>query len=89
MRLLISPDYPSYGRFAEIKTIPLTWAEAQAELNQLWEERYGNGDYEPPKELESSDDDEDSSDSYFKEVDDDLEDLNERDGRKDFVGLAT
>lgn len=84
MRLLISPWGYGDRRFAEIKTIPLTWAEAQAELNRLWEKRYGNGDYEPPEEsdpdnkvindLEMSDDGEDSLDSYFEEVDDDLKD---------------
>lgn len=50
MRLLLIPlrGYDD-RRPAEIKTIPLTWAQARAELNRLWEEEYGNGDYELPE----------------------------------------
>lgn len=48
MRLLLIPvrGYDDQ-RHAEMKTIPLTWAQARAELNRLWEQTYGEGDFEP------------------------------------------
>lgn len=54
MRLLLIP-VPNYQdgddrRGVEIKTIPLTWSQARAKLNRLWEEKYGKGDYEPSEE---------------------------------------
>lgn len=52
MRLLLIPvnNYSGDRRPAEIKTIPLTWAQAQAELHRLWEEKYGKEDYESSEE---------------------------------------
>lgn len=54
MRLLLIPlrEYDD-RRPVEVKTIPLTWAQARVELNRLWEEKYGKGEYKPPKDSDS------------------------------------
>lgn len=40
MHVLLVPTFDNECA-AEVKTIPLTWAEARAKLDQMWEEKWG------------------------------------------------
>lgn len=51
MSVLLPPDSKKKIYYAEIKKIRLTWAQARAELNRLWEEKYGTRDYESFKRV--------------------------------------
>ncbi len=66
MRLLLIPSFSVDKHPAEIKPIPLTWREARAELNRLWDEKYGSVK-KPDWDKDSESDSESDSDNEPRE----------------------
>ncbi len=71
MRLLLIPRFSVDKRPAEIKPIHVTWREARAELDRLWDEKWGFT--KNPDMLKDLDSDSESGSETKPDLDKDLD----------------